>query len=53
MSGATPCSARHSGLRVIASAFDSDVDFVHALGASAVVDTRSSRLAKFAIAQTP
>jgi NADPH:quinone reductase-like Zn-dependent oxidoreductase len=40
--------ARRSGLCVIASAFDSDSDYVRALGASEVVDTRSPRLADFA-----
>jgi len=40
--------ARRSGLRVIASAFDSDADFVRGLGASQVIDTRSTRLSDFA-----
>jgi len=39
--------ARLCGLRVIASALDGDAGFVRDLGASCVVDTRSSNLADF------
>ena len=39
--------ARRGGLRVIASALDGDAGFVRDLGASYVVDTRSSSLADF------